>query len=261
MQKPRLPTAKKRLGQNFLTNNAIIEKIVRAIKPQAEDNMLEIGPGLGAMTNALLPHLNQLKAVEIDTDLIPELVSHCEYRDRLTVYNEDALAFNLGRVLVEGSKLRVVGNLPYNISTPLLFHLMRFVDDLRDGHFMLQKEVVDRIVAKPGSKDYGRLSVMLQYYCAVEKLFIVTPGAFTPRPKVDSAILRLVPRQNRELSAQKERELEHLVKQAFSQRRKTLRNNLKGCISPGQWESTGIDPARRAETLTVDEFIILVQNA
>lgn len=258
--------AKKRFGQNFLKNNAVIERIVRAIRPKPDDFMLEIGPGLGAMTQALLPHLKQLIAIEIDTDLIPELKNNCGHTDKLVIHNADALAFDLATLITDSNsdaantnKIRAVGNLPYNISSPLLFHLMHYINHLQDGHFMLQKEVVDRIVAQPGTKDYGRLSVMLQYFCQAERLFIVSPSAFTPKPKVDSAILRLVPREKRELSTEQEKVLEKIVKQAFSQRRKTLRNNLKGLIQSEQWDKTTVDPARRAETLTVSEFIGLVQ--
>lgn len=254
----KLPIAKKRFGQNFLQNASVIDKIVRSIKPKQEDHILEIGPGLGAMTKALLPHLNKLLAIEIDSELIPELMTNCGQSDKLVIYNEDALKFDFEKIISNNRKIRAVGNLPYNISTPLLFHLLHHIDHLQDGHFMLQKEVVDRIVAQPGTKIYGRLSVMLQYYCSVERLFIVSPSAFTPKPKVDSAILRMTPRENRELPKNDEHKLENLVKQAFGQRRKTLRNNLKDIISPEQWSKSTIDPVRRAETLTVDDFIALI---
>lgn len=258
MNNSQQPVAKKRFGQNFLKNSTVIEKIVRAIRPSLDDFMLEIGPGLGAMTKFLLPHLSQLTAVEIDTDLIPELKNNCDGSEKLVIHNEDALKFDLAKLATNNRKIRAVGNLPYNISTPLLFHLLSHIDLLKDGHFMLQKEVVDRIVAQPGTKDYGRLSVMLQYFCSVERLFIVSPSAFVPRPKVDSAILRMVPREKRELSIEQEKQLAHLVKLAFSQRRKTLRNNLKELISAEQWEKLPIDPGRRAETLKVSEFISLI---
>ncbi|QID17154.1 16S rRNA (adenine(1518)-N(6)/adenine(1519)-N(6))-dimethyltransferase RsmA [Nitrogeniibacter mangrovi] len=243
--------ARKRFGQNFLSDPNIIRKIVEAIAPQRGQNMVEIGPGLGAMTDPLLERVGHLQVVEIDRDLIARL--HERYLpEQLTVHEGDALKFDFARL---GDDLRVVGNLPYNISTPLLFHLARFADRVRDMTFMLQKEVVMRMVAAPGSGDYGRLSVMLQYRFRMGRLFDVPPGAFRPVPKVISSIVRLVPRPAEALEARDEEILSQVVTAAFGQRRKTLRNTLRGLIDEAGLERLGIDPGDRAERLAVADFV------
>jgi 16S rRNA (adenine1518-N6/adenine1519-N6)-dimethyltransferase len=220
-------TPRKRFGQNFLNNPSIIEKIIKIIHPKPGDNIVEIGPGLGALTSHLVGHCGKITAIEIDRDLIQKL--KIEYGDKINLIEGDVLEVNFTQILSKDEghgSLRIVGNLPYNISTPLLFHLMEFLPLIKDMHFMLQKEVVDRMAAKPGNKDYGRLSVMLQYFCEIEPMLFVPPSAFTPPPKVDSMIVQLKPRaiENpvKDLSY-----FEKLVKQAFSQRRKTLSNTLK----------------------------------
>jgi len=248
--------ARKRFGQNFLSDPNIIRKIVDAIRPRPDDVMVEIGPGLGAMTDPLLAVLKHLHVVEIDRDLIARL--HQNYPpERLTVHAGDALKFDFGSL---GEKIRVVGNLPYNISTPILFHLAAFADQVEDMHFMLQKEVVERMVAQPSSSEYGRLSVMLQYRFAMAKLFIVPPGAFRPAPKVDSAIVRMAPYAELPHPAKDEALLGKIVTAAFGQRRKTLRNTLKDFVSAGDWEALGIDAGLRAEALGVREFVAIANR-
>lgn len=248
--------ARKRFGQNFLSDPNIIRKIVEAIRPRPDDVMVEIGPGLGAMTDPLLAVLKHLHVVEIDRDLIARL--HQNYpSERLTIHAGDALKFDFGSL---GEKIRVVGNLPYNISTPILFHLAAFADQVEDMHFMLQKEVVERMVAQPSSSEYGRLSVMLQYRFAMAKLFIVPPGAFRPAPKVDSAIVRMAPYAELPHPAKDEALLGKIVTAAFGQRRKTLRNTLKDFVSAGDWEALGIDAGLRAEALGVKEFVAIANR-
>lgn len=214
--------------------------------------MVEIGPGLGAMTVPLMDTLKHLHVVEIDRDLIARLKQNYS-RDKLTVHEGDALEFDFGSLAEKD--LRIVGNLPYNISTPILFHLSRFAAQVRDMHFMLQKEVVDRMVAAPGGSDFGRLSVMLQYRYEMDRLFIVPPDAFVPAPKVDSAIVRMIPKPPTALTAKDEGLFGDVVTAAFSQRRKMLRNTLKGLISEVALEALGIAPTARAETLGVQDYI------
>lgn len=245
--------AKKRFGQNFLHDRHMIDKIVRNISPKKSDIIVEIGPGRGAISFPLLASGCQLEAVEIDTDLIPHLIETCPAPDRFHLHNADALTFDFSTL---GATFRLVGNLPYNISTPLLFHLMEFTSHISDIHVMLQREVVDRIVAMPNNKTYGRLSVMLQYYCDVERLFLIPPGVFDPVPKVDSALLRLTPKKDRPLNTKEEKRLEDIVKLAFGQRRKTLRNNLKSIIE----KSDFIDMNKRAENLSVNDFVLLTKE-
>jgi len=216
--------------------------------------MVEIGPGLGALTFPLLEKLDNLNVVEIDRDVIKRL--NFKNLANLIIHEQDALNFNFDQ-LVDTGGLRVVGNLPYNISTPLIFHLLESASKIIDMHFMLQNEVVERITAAPGSKAYGRLSVMVQYYCETEYLFFVGPESFSPPPKVDSAILRLIPRKIFTTKANCEKNLGNLVAQSFSMRRKTLRNNLKKVISAEQIEDLGIDPNARAETLSINDFVKL----
>jgi len=245
--------ARKRFGQNFLVCRGTIAKIVDAISPRRTDRIVEIGPGLGALTEPLLERLDHLAVVEIDRDLIARLKdSHPP--ERLSVLEGDALEFDFGTL---GTDLRIVGNLPYNISTPLLFHLAGFAASVRDMHFMLQKEVVDRMVADPGTADFGRLSVMLQYRFHMERLFVVPPGAFNPAPKVDSAIVRLIPKPAAELTVRDEALLAKLVLAAFGQRRKMLRNNLREFVDEAGLAAVGIKPTARAEELGMADYVRL----
>jgi 16S rRNA (adenine1518-N6/adenine1519-N6)-dimethyltransferase len=245
--------ARKRFGQNFLVCRGTIAKIVDAIAPKRADRVVEIGPGLGALTEPMLERLDHLHVVEIDRDLIARLKdSHPP--EHLTVHEGDALEFDFGTL---GSDLRIVGNLPYNISTPLLFHLAGYAAQVRDMHFMLQKEVVDRMVADPGTADFGRLSVMLQYRFHMERLFVVPPGAFNPAPKVDSAIVRLIPKPAAELTVRDEALLAKLVLAAFGQRRKMLRNNLREFVDEAGLAAVGIKPTARAEELGVADYVRL----
>ncbi|WP_373019465.1 16S rRNA (adenine(1518)-N(6)/adenine(1519)-N(6))-dimethyltransferase RsmA [Thiomicrorhabdus sp.] len=249
---------KKQFGQNFLNNPRVIQQIVASIRPKADDHMVEIGPGEAALTAPLLDVVRKLDIIEIDSDLIAPLTRRFSSNPAFNLHHTDALAFDYATLLSEGEQiLRVVGNLPYNISSPLLFHLLNYAEHIRDMHFMLQKEVVDRITAQPGIKAYGRLSVMLQYACETEYLFTVGPENFTPPPKVDSAIVRLVPYQTKPFIADDEKQFADVVKQAFSQKRKTLRNTLKGWLDAEQIESCGIEPSARAESLTVEQFVRL----
>jgi 16S rRNA (adenine1518-N6/adenine1519-N6)-dimethyltransferase len=244
---------RKRFGQNFLHDPAVIHRIVEAIQPATGQAMVEIGPGECALTRELLPRLGRLDVVELDRDLIPRLQSTCSGLGELRIHQTDALKFDFCSLSPGPHQLRVVGNLPYNISTPLLFHLLDNNQCIRDMHFMLQKEVVERITAQPGNGHYGRLSVMLQYYCATEMLFTVGPGAFRPAPKVDSAVIRLTPHTSPPVDVDPA-QLSQLVRRAFTQRRKTLRNNLKGLLDTAMIESAGIDPGLRPERLSLVEF-------
>jgi len=247
---------RKRFGQNFLVSRDIIGDIVAAIAPQPDDRMVEIGPGLGALTAPLLEKLDHLHVIEIDRDLIARLRGRFP-STRLTLHEGDALMFDFGSL---GHGLRIVGNLPYNISTPLLFHLAEFSGCVRDMHFMLQKEVVDRMVASPGGRDYGRLSVMLQYRFDMERLFLVPPDAFDPAPKVESAIVRLSPKPPELRMAHDEARLAQIVMAAFGQRRKMLRNNLRNLFSEAQLQALGIAPTARAEELAVDDYVRLANS-
>ncbi|HPQ96628.1 MAG: 16S rRNA (adenine(1518)-N(6)/adenine(1519)-N(6))-dimethyltransferase RsmA [Thiothrix sp.] len=250
--------AKKRFGQHFLHDRSVIERMLKALALQPEDRVVEIGPGPGALTLPLLARLQRLDVVEIDRDLIAWWQQHPEAQGKLQIHAQDALKLELAPLVQDSStRLRIVGNLPYNISTPLLFHLLGQRRQIRDMLFMLQKEVVDRIIASPGSRDYGRLSVMIQYYCQVARLLHVGPGAFTPPPKVDSAVVWLQPKAVPELAARDEAAFAALVAQAFSQRRKTLRNTLKPLLSASRIEQAGINPGCRAETLTLNDFVRL----
>jgi 16S rRNA (adenine1518-N6/adenine1519-N6)-dimethyltransferase len=248
---------RKRFGQNFLVSPGVIAKIIAAIAPQLDDVLVEIGPGLGALTGPLLDRLAHLHAVEIDRDLIAGLRQR-NAPERLTIHEGDALQFDFA-VLAGASQdkpiLRVVGNLPYNISTPLLFHLAEYASQIRDMHFMLQKEVVDRMVSPPGGPEYGRLSVMLQYRYEMERLFLVPPGAFDPAPKVASAVVRMIPRPASALAASDPLKLAMVVMTAFGQRRKMLRNTLREMIAEAELAALGIEPTARAEELGVAEFV------
>ena len=246
-------TARKRFGQNFLQDSRIIADIVQAVRPQPADTVVEIGPGLGAITEPLAAKLDCLHVCEIDRDIIGYLKTR-PYAGKLVIHEGDVLQFDFASV--PGRK-KIVGNLPYNISTPLLFHLSCYADEVEDMHFMLQKEVVERMVAEPGSNDFGRLSVMLQYFFEMEKLLDVPPEAFSPAPKVDSAVVRLIPAKHRIGQAQDFEQFAALVKQAFHQRRKTIRNNLKGLADDNDLQAAGISPQERAEHIAPEKYVAL----
>ena len=247
--------ARKRFGQNFLHDRHVLTSITEAIDPQDGDAMVEIGPGLAAMTDQLLRSLKHMHVVELDRDLVTRL-EKAYPRNKLTVHSGDALKFDFSTIPVpEGQKLRIVGNLPYNISSPLLFHLATFAPMVQDQHFMLQKEVVERMVAEPGSKVYGRLSVMLQWRYDMSLLFVVPPEAFDPPPKVDSAIVRMIPVANP--LACDGAKLEAVVQKAFSQRRKVIRNCLAGMATEEQIAAAGIDPTLRPEAVGLAEYVAL----
>lgn len=251
--------ARKRFGQNFLEDHNIINRIVKAIAAKADDNLVEIGPGKGAITEQLLPSCPKMNVVELDRDLIPVLLSKfiVSYPG-FKIHQTDALKFDFSSLLESNpNPLRIVGNLPYNISTPLIFHLLSYHQQVKDMHFMLQKEVVLRLAAQPGEKNYGRLSVMVQYYCQVENLFLVPPESFDPQPKVDSAIVRLAPHKTLPHPTKCIKTLEKLVNTAFQQRRKTLRNSLKQLMPAGDIEALGIDTSVRPEKLTLGEFVAI----
>ena len=252
-----LPRAKKRFGQHFLTDRHYIARIVSAIAPKRDDTLIEIGPGPGALTEPLITTLDHLHAVEVDRDLAASLRERFS-TDKFTLHEADVLTFDFSQL---GPRFRAVGNLPYNISTPFLFHLATFAESLIDGTFMLQKEVVDRMVAAPDTAAYGRLSVMLQYRFQMKRLFDVPPGAFTPPPKVDSAIVRMVPLPDTRLRALDEARFAAFVTAGFGQRRKTLGNTLKPFLAADAIAALGIDPKRRAETLSVTEFVALSDHA
>ena len=254
--RPKTHAPRKRFGQNFLTDQGVISAIARAINPHKDDNVVEIGPGQGALTDALFESGCAIKAIEIDRDLQSQLRVMFFNRD-FRLFNFDALKFDFNELSDIDHDLRVVGNLPYNISTPLIFKLLRHLRIVRDMHFMLQKEVVDRLAACPGNKHWGRLSVMTQVDCDVEYLFDVPPEAFYPQPKVQSAIVRLTPKMASHRPECSREVLGELVQLAFAQRRKTLRNNLRGVIDDAVMERLGIDPACRAETLTLDQLMDL----
>ena len=257
-------TARKRFGQNFLVAQNVIKNIIDAIAPQDGETIVEIGPGLGALTDPLLQRIRHLHVVEIDRDLIARLSSRYP-PERLTIHQGDALEFDFGSLKGDG-RLKIIGNLPYNISSPLLFHLVSFAPLVAEMHFMLQKEVVDRMVAMPGTKDFGRLSVMLQYRYEMECLFIVPPESFKPAPKVESAIVRLIPRQTGSSVGagntpspvvRDENQFAQVVLAAFSQRRKMLRNTLKSHIDETGLTSLGINSMARAEDIGVADYVRL----
>ncbi|MBI5449835.1 MAG: 16S rRNA (adenine(1518)-N(6)/adenine(1519)-N(6))-dimethyltransferase RsmA [Gammaproteobacteria bacterium] len=250
--------ARKRFGQNFLHDPQVIARILRSLAPRPGDAVVEIGPGQGALTLPLLRALGTLDVVELDRDLIPPLREHCATLGELHIHQADALEFDFC-TLAGTKKLRIVGNLPYNISTPLLFHLTTQLHCIEDMHFMLQKEVVERMTAAPGGKDYGRLGIMLQYYCDAEYLFTVGPGAFKPAPKVHSAIVRLTPHAAPPVPCDPAL-LSKVVTEAFSYRRKTLRNALKNLLDVDQIIACDIDPGARPETLTLVEFSRLAEQ-
>jgi 16S rRNA (adenine1518-N6/adenine1519-N6)-dimethyltransferase len=246
--------ARKRFGQHFLHDPGVIARIVAAIDPKPGERLVEIGPGRGALSRPLLERCGRLEVIEIDRDLIPALRRHCHGAGELIVHVADALEVDLTALHGGGVPLRICGNLPYNISTPLLFHLLEARAVIADMHFMLQKEVVERMAAKPGGKEYGRLTVMLAAVCRVELLFRVGRGAFNPPPSVDSAVVRLTPHDGAPFSLPDPERYARLVGAAFSMRRKTLRNSLRGLLDPAGFLAAGIDAGRRPETLSPAEF-------
>ena len=250
---------KKSLGQNFLHERVYIERLVQAVDPRPGDRLVEIGPGQGAITLPLLRRHGALTVIEFDRDLVGPLAAMAEGVGELTIVHRDVLSVDF-TALAAGTPFKLCGNLPYNISSPILFHALDHAASIRDMVFMLQKEVVDRMAAEPGSKVYGRLSVMLQAYCHVDSLFVVPPGAFRPPPKVDSAVARLVPRAADEVGIRDHRRFADVVRAAFGQRRKTLRNALSGTCSVEQIEAAGLRPDLRAEQVPVSDFIRLANQ-
>jgi 16S rRNA (adenine1518-N6/adenine1519-N6)-dimethyltransferase len=248
--------ARKRFGQNFLHDPGVIERIVRSINPKADDTMVEIGPGLGALTEELLSVNPRLHVVELDRDLIPVLRTRFFNYPELHIHEADALRFDFSELATD-SPLRVVGNLPYNISTPLIFHLLEQSGVVKDMHFMLQKEVVQRMAAGPGDNNYGRLGIMAQYFCRVQPLFEVGPGAFKPSPRVDSAIVRLIPHETLPHPARDLSMLQQVVRTAFNARRKTLRKGLGSLISVEELQTLGINDGLRPENLTLPEYVAI----
>ncbi len=255
--KPAGHQARKRFGQNFLRDPGVITRLVKAIHPKENEHLVEIGPGLGALTEELLQSDCRLDAIELDRDLTTPLLAAFSVYPKFKLHSADALRFDYTSLAQDDQPLRVVGNLPYNISTPLIFHLLTHTGLIRDMHFMLQLEVVQRLTAQPGNKHWGRLGIMTQYHCQAELLFEVPPEAFEPPPKVQSAIVRLIPHRKAIYPDCDERRLAQIVQAAFAQRRKTLRNNLKKVLSVERIESIGLDPSCRAETLSLDDFVRL----
>ncbi|MCF7971423.1 MAG: 16S rRNA (adenine(1518)-N(6)/adenine(1519)-N(6))-dimethyltransferase RsmA [Methylococcaceae bacterium] len=251
--------ARKRFGQNFLHDHHIISNILGSLYYNKDQHWVEIGPGQGALTESILTDGIQLDVVELDRDLVRFLSFKFRNFSNLTIHSSDALKFDFSALATQGEKLHILGNLPYNISTPLMFHLLENTPLIADMTFMLQKEVVDRICAEPGSKKYGRLSVMMQYYCATEHLFDVPPESFNPAPKVMSSIVRLVPHAQPPVVIDSVKSLNTVVTAAFSQRRKTLRNSLKKLILETDITALGIDPTIRAECLALEDFAKLSQ--
>ncbi len=250
--------ARKRFGQNFLHDPAIIQQIINALNPRRQDHVVEIGPGKGALTKPLLERVDKLDVIEIDRDLVNVLTTNIDNHNGLNIHEADALKLDYSKF--DHTDLRIVGNLPYNISTPLLFHLLTYKGCIKDMLFMLQKEVVDRICAECGNKQYGRLSIMLQYYCDVESLFVIKPGAFNPSPKVDSTIVRITPLPYPRYELFDHESLKVIVRVAFSQRRKTLRNSLKIYINETNIKDLGIAPEIRAENLQIIDFVKLANR-
>ncbi len=249
--------AKKRFGQNFLHNDAVISDIVDAINPEPGENLIEIGPGLGALTEPVIERAEKLSVVELDRDLAHRLRHHPFLAPHLTIYETDALNFDFAQLAKPELPLRIFGNLPYNISTPLIFHLLTFKDKVKDMHFMLQKEVVERMASGPDCKAYGRLSIMTQYQCQVIPVMEIGPEAFKPAPKVDSAIVRLLPHKEIKNPVKDINALNTVCLAAFNQRRKTIRNGFKKLINVEQLASLNIDANLRPENLTLDDYIKL----
>lgn len=253
--------ARKRFGQNFLHDQAVIERIVRTINPKPGEHLVEIGPGLGALTLPLLKAAGSMTAIELDRDLIPKIEASAEGVGELTVRSADVMTVDFQALSEElGGPLRVIGNLPYNISTPLLFHLFQFKAVISDMHFMLQKEVVERMASDAGGDHYGRLSVTTQYHCRVAQRFIVPPGSFKPAPKVDSAIVSLYPHAEAPFDCGSEKSLATVISAAFAQRRKTLRNSLRELLDEEAIKACGLDPTIRPERITLESFAALSRH-
>lgn len=249
--------ARKRFGQNFLVDGNVIDQIAAAVHPRPGEHLVEIGPGKGALTARLADNAESLSVIELDRDLVPWLKVQFERHPGFELFQADALKFDFSTLLRAEQPLRIVGNLPYNISTPLIFHLLTFTGQVTDMHFMLQKEVVQRMAAQSGDKAYGRLGIMVQYYCQVEALFEVPPQAFEPAPKIDSAVVRLTPYAEPPLKANNIQTLERLVNVAFQQRRKTLRNALKQLVDPEQLDQLPVDSSLRPEALSLADYVAL----
>ena len=248
--------ARKRFGQNFLHDPGVIEQIIRAINPKPDDAIVEIGPGLGALTEEILAVNPRLQVVELDRDLIPVLRTKFFNYPEFRIHEADALKFDFSELMVD-RPLRIIGNLPYNISTPLIFHLLAQADVVQDMHFMLQKEVVQRMAAVPGDNNYGRLGIMTRYFCRVQPLFEVGSGAFRPAPKGDSAIVRLVPHRTLPHPAKDLATLQAVVRTAFNARRKTLRKALGGMVSVAQLQNLGINDGLRPENLALKDYVAI----
>ena len=249
--------ARKRLGQHFLHDRDVIRRIVDAIEPRPDELIVEIGPGRGALTFPLLASGCELHVVEIDRNLAARLRAQAPHHSNLVVHEADALELDLARIAPPPRPLRVTGNLPYNISTPLVFRLLAALPRITDMHLMLQREVVDRMVSPPGTRTYGRLSVMVQLDCEVERVLRVGSGAFSPRPRVESAVVRLRPRSRATLDSAGRNRFETIVRSCFSKRRKTLRNALRGVCDEQVIAASGLDPQARPEALSIDEFVVL----
>lgn len=248
--------AKKSLGQNFLINTEIIDKIIKNCRLSMNDTVIEIGPGLGALTEKIIKITGKLNVIEYDKDVIPALVNKCSKLGELNIFNEDILKINLSKFFNNtNSKLKIIGNLPYNISSPLIFRLLEYSKYIEEMVFMLQKEVVARICALPGNKKYGRLSVMIQYFCTTDELFLVPPSSFSPPPKIDSQIIRLTPHRDIPYLAENYNLFSDIVRNAFTQRRKTIRNSLRNFMSEKDMINININPQLRAENISVEEFV------
>ncbi len=246
---------RKRFGQNFLQDEWVLQKIVRHIAPKTQDYLVEIGPGQGALTDKLISHCHHLTLIEIDRDLVSLLRERYRTFRSVSIHQADVLKFNFDNLDRSQQSLRIIGNLPYNISTPLLFKLFKHLDSITDMTFMLQKEVVMRMTADVGQRNYGRLSIMTQYYCDAQLLFLVPPEAFFPIPKVESAVVQLSPRQQPFLQANHIDQLENIVRVAFSYRRKTIANALKKMLTTTEFDSLSIDPYKRPQDLSLDEYV------
>lgn len=255
-----MPQARKRFGQNFLQDDGVIANIIGCFAPKPSEHCVEIGPGLGALTTPLLKKIKHLDAVELDRDIIPVLLEKSAAIGKLNIHQADVLKFDFHTLVKNNEKLRVIGNLPYNISTPLIFHLLEQLDIIQDMVFMLQQEVVDRMAAAQNSKDYGRLSVMIQYHCEVESLFTIPPQAFHPQPKVYSKLVHLTPYIKKPFIAHDEHLFAEIVREAFNQRRKTIRNSLKNLITYEKFEQLNLSPTLRAENLSVSDYVTLANS-
>ncbi len=249
--------ARKRFGQNFLHDQHIIDRIIREIAPTSDDHLLEIGPGQGALTKQLAKSGARLDCIELDRDLAEHLRHQYRDYDNVHIHQHDILKFDINELLIDTRPIRIIGNLPYNISTPVLFHLLKYYEGIQDMSFMLQLEVVERMSAGVGDKSYGRLSLMLQYFCEAEKLFNVPPQAFIPQPKVNSAIVRLTPHKVLPTPAKNVENLKLVVRTAFNQRRKTLRNSLKTLISDDMLGNLAIDTKLRPENLNLADYVMI----